>query len=67
MRRLDGLLQGDYRSLFRGAGLDLAALREYEPGDDVRRIDWNVTARTTIPHVREYHEDREITAGSSST
>ncbi len=62
VRRLDGLLQGDYRSLFRGAGLDLASLREYEPGDDVRRIDWNVTARTTIPHVREYHEDREITA-----
>ena len=43
-------------------GIDLASLREYEPGDDVRRIDWNVTARTTIPHVREYHEDREITA-----
>ena len=43
-------------------GIDLAALREYQPGDDVRRIDWNVTARTTIPHVREYHEDREITA-----
>ena len=62
VRRLDGLLQGDYRSLFRGAGLDLAALREYQPGDDVRRIDWNVTARTTIPYVREYHEDREITA-----
>jgi uncharacterized protein (DUF58 family) len=62
VRRLDGLLQGDYRSLFRGSGLDLASLREYEPGDDVRRIDWNVTARTTIPHVREYHEDREITA-----
>ena len=62
IRRLDGLLQGDYRSLFRGTGIDLASLREYEPGDDVRRIDWNVTARTTIPHVREYHEDREITA-----
>ena len=62
VRRLDGLLQGDYRSLFRGSGLDLASLREYEPGDDVRRIDWNVTARTTTPHVREYHEDREITA-----
>ncbi len=62
VRRLDGLLQGDYRSLFRGSGLDLASLREYEPGDDVRLIDWNVTARTTIPHVREYHEDREVTA-----
>jgi uncharacterized protein (DUF58 family) len=62
VRRLDGLLQGDYRSLFRGSGLDLASLREYEPGDDVRLIDWNVTARTTIPHVRQYHEDREVTA-----
>jgi uncharacterized protein (DUF58 family) len=62
VRRLDGLLQGDYRSLFHGPGLDLAALREYEPGDDVRAIDWNVTARMATPYVREYHEDREITA-----
>jgi uncharacterized protein (DUF58 family) len=62
VRRLDGLLQGDYRSLFRGTGLDFATLREYQFGDDVRAIDWNVTARTTTPHVREYLEDREITA-----
>jgi uncharacterized protein (DUF58 family) len=62
VRRLDGLLQGDYRSLFRGGGLDFAALREYEFGDDVRAIDWNVTARMTTPYVREYLEDREITA-----
>ena len=62
MRRLDGLLQGDYRSLFRGNGMDLAGLREYQPGDDVRYIDWNVTARTNQTHVREYTEDREITA-----
>ena len=62
VRRLDGLLQGDYRSLFRGSGLDLASLREYEPGDDVRLIDWNVTARTTVPHIRQYHEDREVSA-----
>ena len=62
VRRLDGLLQGDYRSLFRGGGLDFAALREYQFGDDVRAIDWNVTARTDTPHVREYLEDREITA-----
>ena len=62
VRRLDGLLQGDYRSLFRGGGLDFAALREYQFGDDVRAIDWNVTARMTTPHVREYLEDREITA-----
>ena len=44
IRRLDGLLQGDYRTIFRGVGLDFRDLREYEPGDDVRHIDWNVTA-----------------------
>jgi len=62
LRRLDGLLQGDYRTLFRGFGLDLADLREYQYGDDVRHIDWNVTARLQTPYVREFHEDREITA-----
>jgi uncharacterized protein (DUF58 family) len=62
VRRLDGLLQGEYRSLFRGAGMDLAGLREYQPGDDVRAIDWSVTARTAVPYVREYTEDRELTA-----
>jgi uncharacterized protein (DUF58 family) len=62
IRRLDGLLQGDYRSLFAGTGLDFAALREYEPGDDVRAIDWNVTARLDEPWVRVYHEDRELSA-----
>jgi uncharacterized protein (DUF58 family) len=62
LRRLDGQLHGDYRSLFRGTGLDLADLREYQFNDDVRRIDWNVTARLQVPHVREYHEDRELSA-----
>jgi uncharacterized protein (DUF58 family) len=62
IRRLDGLLQGDYRTLFRGHGLDLADIREYEPGDDVRYIDWNVSARMNTPYVREYLEDREVTA-----
>jgi uncharacterized protein (DUF58 family) len=62
VRRLDGLLHGDYRTLFRGFGLDLADIREYQYGDDVRHIDWNVTARLQVPYVREYHEDREITA-----
>ena len=62
IRRLDGLLQGDYRTLFRGVGLDLADLREYQYHDDVRYIDWNVTARLQTPYVREYHEDREVTA-----
>src|SRR5688572_23290801 len=62
IRRLDGLLHGDYRTLFRGFGLDLADLREYQYHDDVRHIDWNVTARLQTPYVREYHEDREVTA-----
>lgn len=62
VRRLDGLLQGDYRTLFYGHGLDLADIREYQPEDDVRYIDWNVTARMNAPYVRQYHEDREITA-----
>ena len=62
IRRLDGLLQGDYRTLFRGAGVDLADLREYEHHDDVRHIDWNVTARLQQPYVRQFIEDRELTA-----
>lgn len=62
LRRLDGLLQGDYRTLFRGFGLDLADLREYQLEDDVRHIDWNVTARLQTPYVRQFNEDREVTA-----
>ena len=62
IRRLDGLLQGDYRTLFRGFGLDLADLREYQHHDDVRHIDWNVTARLQTPYVREFNEDREVAA-----
>jgi uncharacterized protein (DUF58 family) len=62
IRRLDGLLQGDYRTLFYGFGVDFADLREYQPGDDIRYIDWNVTARMDTPYVRQYVEDREITA-----
>jgi uncharacterized protein (DUF58 family) len=62
LRRLDGMLHGDYRTLFRGFGLDLADLREYQYNDDVRHIDWNVTARLQTPYVREYYEDREVTA-----
>jgi len=62
IRRLDGLLQGDYRTLLRGTGLDLADLREYQLHDDVRHIDWNVTARLQQPHVRVFTEDREMAA-----
>ncbi|WP_332775218.1 DUF58 domain-containing protein [Polaromonas sp.] len=62
LRRLDGLLQGDYRTLLRGTGMDLADLREYQHHDDVRHIDWNVTARLSTPHVRVFTEDREMSA-----
>ncbi|MBL8328454.1 MAG: DUF58 domain-containing protein [Rubrivivax sp.] len=62
LRRLDGLLQGDYRSLFRGGGVDLADLREYQMHDDVRHIDWNVTARLQVPYVRQFTEDRDLSA-----
>ena len=62
LRRLDGVLQGNYLTLFRGFGLDLADLREYRFGDDARTIDWNATARLQVPHVRQFNEDREVTA-----
>jgi uncharacterized protein (DUF58 family) len=62
LRRLDGLLQGDYRTFMRGTGMDLADLREYQHHDDVRHIDWNVTARLAQPHVRVFTEDREMSA-----
>ncbi|WFE67496.1 DUF58 domain-containing protein [Micromonospora sp. WMMD714] len=61
-RRLDGLLQGQLRGLLPGPGSELAGSREYRPGEDeVRRMDWAVTARTTVPHVREVDADRELT------
>lgn len=59
-RRLDGLLQGDYRGLVPGLGSEPGEARAYTPGDDVRRMDWNVTARMTEPHVRESIADREL-------
>jgi uncharacterized protein (DUF58 family) len=62
VRRLDGRLQGNYRTLLRGHGTDFRDLREYEAGDDVRHIDWNVTARMDTLFVRQYAEDRELTA-----
>lgn len=62
IRRLDGLLQGDYRTLFYGDGLDFSDLREYQLQDDIRHIDWNVTARMNNLYVRQYAEDREITS-----
>src|SRR3989442_14415800 len=62
IRRLDGLLHGDYRTLFRGFGRDLADLREDQYNHALRHSDWNVTARLPTPYVREYHEDRDFPA-----
>ncbi|MEJ3745392.1 DUF58 domain-containing protein [Actinomycetes bacterium KLBMP 9797] len=59
-RKLDGLLQGDYVGLLPGPGTEAGESREYRPGDDVRRMDWPVTARTTMPHVRQTVADREL-------
>jgi uncharacterized protein (DUF58 family) len=59
-RRLDGLLQGDYRGLVPGHGTEAGETRPYAPGDDVRRIDWNVTARTVEPYIRQTIADREL-------
>ncbi len=60
MRRLDGLLQGDYEGLLPGHGSELGEAREYVAGDDVRRIDWSLTARTGAPHIRDTIVDREL-------
>src|SRR5690606_14655130 len=61
-RRLDGLLHGDYLGLLPGPGSEPGEAREYRAGDDVRHIDWPVTARTTVPHVRTTVADRELEA-----
>src|SRR4051812_37508058 len=61
-RRIRGLLPGEYRAHDLGGGTELAQVRPYEPGDDVRRMDWNVTARTTVPHVRVHVPERALTA-----
>jgi uncharacterized protein (DUF58 family) len=62
IRRLDGRLQGSYRTTYRGSGTDFTGLRPYAEGDDARHIDWNVTARLAEPHLRVFTEDRELTA-----
>ena len=56
----DELLLGTYRSVFRGSGLDFEEVREYEPGDDIRSIDWNVTARMGTPFIKKYREERAL-------
>ena len=54
----DEALLGTYRSVFRGSGLEFEEVREYEPGDDIRSIDWNVTARMGTPYIKKFREDR---------
>src|SRR5688572_21999346 len=60
-RRVNDLFAGDFRSAFKGRGMEFADVREYEPGDDVRAIDWNVTARTGRTHIKRFVEERELT------
>ena len=60
-RRVDSLFSGDYRSAFRGRGMEFEEVRAYVPGDDIRHIDWNVTARTGAPFVKEFREERQLT------
>lgn len=59
-RLAQSLLSGSYHSVFKGRGLDFEEVREYQPGDDVRTIDWNVTARTGSPHIKKFREEREL-------
>ena len=60
-RRVDNLFAGDYRSAVRGQGMEFEEVRAYVPGDDVRHIDWNVTARTGEPFIKVYREERQVT------
>lgn len=60
-RRVDSPFAGEYRSAFRGRGMEFEEVRQYVPGDDIRHIDWNVTARTGHPHVKEFREERQLT------
>ena len=60
-KAVNDVLAGEYESVFKGRGMELDEVREYAPGDDVRAIDWNVTARTGKPHVKRYREERELT------
>src|SRR5260221_5223634 len=60
-RLVDAGLGGEYHSVFRGRGMEFSEVREYVPGDDIRSIDWNVTARTGVPHVKKFVEERDLT------
>jgi uncharacterized protein (DUF58 family) len=61
LRLVEDLMAGQYHSVFKGRGMDFDEVREYQPGDEVRRIDWNVTARTGVAHIKKYVEERELT------
>lgn len=61
LRLVENLMAGHYHSVFKGRGMDFDEVRPYEPGDDVKRIDWNVTARTGVVHIKKYIEERELT------
>ncbi len=58
---VNDLFSGEYHSTFKGQGMEFEEVREYFPGDDIRLIDWNVTARTGIPHIKKFKEERELT------
>src|SRR5438093_5189864 len=60
-RAVEDLLGGEYRSVFKGAGIAFEEVREYQPGDDIRTIDWNVTARMGHPFIKRFVEERELT------
>ena len=60
-RMVDDTLAGSYHSVFKGRGMNFDEVREYVPGDDIRSIDWNVTARTGVPHIKKFTEERELT------
>src|ERR1043165_6687122 len=60
-RRVEGLFAGEYHTAVKGRGIEFADVREYEPGDDVRTIDWNVTARAGKPFIKRFVEERELT------
>jgi len=61
-KTVNDVLAGEYNSLFKGRGMEFDEVREYTPGDEIRSIDWNVTARTGYPHIKQYREERELTA-----
>ena len=60
-KKVNDVLAGEYQSAFKGAGMEFDEVREYQPGDEVRSIDWNVTARQGHPFVKRFHEERELT------